>query len=381
MNRKYNGSDRLRPRRIAHRIWSVVVGFMLLLSGCSSESENAISEGPLKSRITEKPPVSKPVSTIAANPSLSDESAAVKSSSPGALLPQATTVLNSSGIEFVPIPVGGFVMGDLRDGVSDKDKVKPHEVKITRSFEMSKHEITVGQFRLFVEATNRITDSEAAAGSVRGFDTKQSSFIDNGSFNWRSPGFEQSERHPVVYVSRDDAMEFCRWLTATDSDGKTYRLPTEAEWEYACRAGTKTRFSCGDDPTSQAGFANVADQALTRVWPENPFELKLNDEHPFTAPVGAFKPNPFGLCDMHGNVWEWCFDRYSVSYYAQSPVQDPTGPEFPPNIDLNDPHIKALAYAARGGSWGSFVADSSFRNSWAGNLGRGDFGFRVVRGL
>jgi sulfatase modifying factor 1 len=334
-------------------------GRQIVKSGVRSESENP-----------KVGPVSNPGTTSAASPSPFEESPPAESSSPGASSPQAAeTVLHSTGIEFVRVPAGGFVMGDLRDGVRIKDKVKPHEVQISRPFEMSRYEITVGQFRLLVEATNRITDSEAAAGSVRGFDRKHSSFIDNGSFNWRSPGYEQSDRHPVVYVSRDDAMEFCKWLTTTDSDGRTYRLPTEAEWEYACRAGTKTRFSCGDDPKGQAGFANVADQALTRVWPESPFELKLHDKHPFTAPVGSFKPNPFGLCDMHGNVWEWCSDKYSRRYYARSPVQDPTGPKV------------GRTYAARGGSWASFIADSSFRNSWKGNVGRADFGFRVVREL
>ena len=272
-------------------------------------------------------------------------------------------------------------MGDLRDGVRVKDNVKPHEVQISRPFEMSKYEITVRQFRLFAEATNYVTDSEAAAGSVQGFDREQSKFIDDGSFNWRAAGFEQGDQHPVVYVSRGDAAQFCEWLTNTDSEGRTYRLPTEAEWEYACRAGTKTRFSNGDNPKGQAGFANVADQALTRVWPEAPFELELDDGHPFTAAVGSFKPNPFGLYDMHGNVWEWCSDVFSRTYYAQSPVRDPTGPAFPTNYDPNDPVVRSSMYVARGGSWVSFTADCSFRNTWKGDDGRADFGFRVVREL
>lgn len=291
------------------------------------------------------------------------------------------TVPNSSAIEFVRIPAGRFLMGDLRKGVRFREKVARHLVQISNPFEMSKHEISVDQFRSFVDATDRVTACESAAGSVQGFDRKQSKWIEDGSFNWRSPGYPQGDRHPVVYLDRFDAIEFCKWLTQTDKGGRTYRLPTEAEWEYACRAGTRTRFSTGDDPTTQVGFANVADQALLRVWPDAintpPHDLRPNDGHPFAARVGSFKPNQFGLCDMHGNVWEWCSDRYSSRYYAKAPLNDPTGPEIPPND--RDPVVRGLQYVTRGGSWVSFVADSSFRNAWRGNVGRADVGFRVVR--
>src|ERR1700683_2623540 len=102
-------------------------------------------------------------------------------------------------------------------------------------------------------------------------------------------------------------MAFCRWLSA--KTGKTFDLPTEAEWEYGCRAGARTRFFTGDDPGSLEGYANRADQALkgaldpmqTVGWEFAPW----NDGYAFTAPVGSFKPNAFGLYDMHGNAWEW----------------------------------------------------------------------------
>ena len=151
--------------------------------------------------------------------------------------------------------------------------------------------------------------------------------------------------HPVVYVSWNDADEFCKWLSK--KEGKTYRLPTEAEWEYACRAGTKTRYSFGDDPQELVRYANAADQDRKKLCPgcnvmipsfdasgkptgkKIPFPfLAGSDGFAWTAPVGKYKPNAFGLYDMHGNGWEWCSDWFDEHYYEKSPVDDPTGPDY-----------------------------------------------------
>ena len=144
-------------------------------------------------------------------------------------------------------------------------------------------------------------------------------------------GFEQTDEHPVVNVSWNDATAFCNWLST--KEGKTYRLPTEAEWEYACRAGTTTRYYSGDDPETLAKVGNVADAATKAAFPQSPGPfLKASDGYAFTSPVGMFRPNAFGLFDMHGNVQQWCADRYDEGpngtwYYRDSPVDDPQGPD------------------------------------------------------
>ena len=163
-------------------------------------------------------------------------------------------------------------------------------------------------------------------------------------------------------------MAFCKWLSK--KEGKTYRLPTEAEWEYACRAGTTTRFNCGDDPDTLLEAANM-DHVKGRTEFPHVQELELPKDKPvtFTVPVGSFKPNRFGLYDMHGNVWEWCSDWYGEDYYANSPVDDPQGPD--------DGHLRVR----RGGAWHSYPiwARASFRN-WNMPASRCvNLGFRVVR--
>ena len=124
-------------------------------------------------------------------------------------------------------------------------------------------------------------------------------------------GFEQTDEHPVVNVSWNDALAFCRWLSK--KEGKICRLPTEAEWEYACRAGSTTRYCFGDDASDLGEYA----------W------YGANSDRK-THPVGTKKPNAWGLYDMHGNAWEWCADGYDAEYYEKSPTDDPTGPATEP---------------------------------------------------
>ena len=143
----------------------------------------------------------------------------------------------------------------------------------------------------------------------------------------------------------------CYWLRPTE--GRRYRLPTEAEWEYACRAGTRTRYHAGDDPDALPGVANTFDARTAARWPRwKAFAVSGSDAFTFTAPVGSFAPNAFGLYDMHGNVWEWVADWYAHDYYARSPREDPTGP------------ASGEVRVRRGGSWHTWplYARASFRN-------------------
>ncbi|RZI92965.1 MAG: formylglycine-generating enzyme family protein, partial [Rubrivivax sp.] len=152
-------------------------------------------------------------------------------------------------------------------------------------------------------------------------------------------------------VTWHDAVAMARWLSA--KEGRRYRLPTEAEWEYACRAGQTTRFQNGDDPQALTRAGNLFDQDAARHWPQwAPQATKGRDGYDFTAPVGRFAPNAFGLHDLHGNVWEWTSDYYGEDYYARSPIDDPQGPA--------DGNVRVR----RGGSWHTwpFYARCSFRN-------------------
>jgi formylglycine-generating enzyme required for sulfatase activity len=138
----------------------------------------------------------------------------------------------------------------------------------------------------------------------------------------RPAGVERTDEHLMVNVSRNDAVAFCEWLSR--QEGATYRLPTEAEWEYACRAGTTTKYSCGDDPEGLAAVGNIADGTAKARYP-NWTTIAVRDGFVYTAPVGRYQPNAWGLFDMHANVWEWCSDGYAADYYKRSPVDDPQG--------------------------------------------------------
>ncbi|MDZ7620048.1 MAG: formylglycine-generating enzyme family protein [Patescibacteria group bacterium] len=226
-------------------------------------------------------------------------------------------------LEMVLIPAGAFTMGD--DAGLDDEK-PAHKVTITKPFYLGKHEVTVEQFRRFVEATGYLTDAEKGTGfeGAFGWDREAMEFAMNAEYSWRSPGFPQSDTDPVVNVSWNDAVAFCEWLSR--EEGKSYRLPTEAEWEYACRAGTTTDYSHGDDPEGVAKVGNVADAEFAEQFPELEGLIKASDGFVHTSPAGSFPPNAFGLRDMHGNVWEWCADWYDPEYYALAPANDPLGP-------------------------------------------------------
>jgi formylglycine-generating enzyme required for sulfatase activity len=162
---------------------------------------------------------------------------------------------------------------------------------------------------------------------------------------WDDRRFNQPEQ-PVVGVSWDAAQAFCAWAGV--------RLPTEAEWEYACRAGTTTEYSFGDDEKMLGEYG----------W----FDKNSGGQ---TQPVGAKKPNPWGLHDMHGNVWEWCQDWFSADYYKRSPAADPTGPE------------KGAFRVYRGGCWlyGAECCRSAYRNGSTPEIRIEYLGFRVARSL
>jgi sulfatase modifying factor 1 len=277
-------------------------------------------------------------------------------------VPWQTT--NSVGMSLLLIPAGKFVMGSPKGEQDRLDEELAHEVEITRRFYMGRTEVTVGQFKAFVKAAGYRTEAERDGTGGRAFDGTE--FVQKPEFTWKSLHFAQADDLPVVVVSWNDAVAFCEWLSK--QEGRKYRLPTEAEWEYACRAETTTRFNSGQRDDDLKGSANIADAALRAKWQDAFWAVKWDDGHAYTAPVGSFRANAFGLCDMHGNAWEWCADWYAEGYYSKSPRRDPTGP--------TDGKLKV----ARGGAWSTQpkFCRAAFRD-WHEPTYRSDcVGFRVV---
>jgi sulfatase modifying factor 1 len=266
------------------------------------------------------------------------------------------TVTNTLGMKFVAIPAGEFVMGAEEDRSETLKYFSPycdpkwldgelprHPVRITKPFLIGQYEVTLGEFLMFYHQAPYKTEIERDGKPGARYESTEKP-IQSSNFRPWAPGWKIEMDHPAVFVSWNDAAEFCKWLSK--KEGKTYRLPTEAEWEYACRAGTKSRYSFGNDPQELVRHGNAADQYRKLHCPgcnvmiptfdadgkktdkKIPFPfLAGNDGFVWTSPVGKFKPNAFGLYDMHGNGWEWCSDWFDEHYYEKSPVDDPAGPE------------------------------------------------------
>ncbi len=297
--------------------------------------------------------------------------------------PKPFVIENSIGMKFVRVPGGEFNMGsdesptalalsfpqyDPSRLLALRDEAPVHRVRITRDFFIGQHEVTVEQFRRFINASGYVPESIADGTGGYGYsaahDPATAARGDafegrDPKYSWQSTGFAQGDAHPVLNVTWNDAQAMAAWLG--QREGKTYRLPTEAEWEYACRAGSRTRYHpaqgaderAGNDPTSLLKIANTYDADGYDIWQQwSAYAAPGRDGYAFTAPVGSFAPNAFGLYDMLGNAWEWTSDWHGENYYAASPVSDPTGPQ------IGDVRVR------RGGSWQSWALYSrcSYRN-------------------
>ena len=273
---------------------------------------------------------------------------------------------NSIGMKLVTIPEGKFLMGSPTDEQERSTDEQQHPVRITRPFEMGVYEVTRGQFGRFVETASYRTDAEKDGKGGWGWNETAARFEQDPKYTWRNPGFDQTDEHPVVNVSWNDAVAFCEWLSK--QEGRQYRLPTEAQWEYACRAGTKGRFSSGDDPESLTTVGNVADGTMKAKYSRRTGTISARDGYVYTAPIGQFRPNGFGPYDMHGNATEWCADWYGEDYYGKSPADDPSGPS------------AGSFRVIRGGGWDydAFYCRSAYRNYSGPTSRRYYIGFRVV---
>ncbi|HEX4143162.1 MAG TPA: formylglycine-generating enzyme family protein [Pirellulales bacterium] len=305
------------------------------------------------------------------------------------------TITNSIGMKLVAIPAGEFEMGAVSTRL-ELMKLFPycdpawidgewprHHVRITKPFYMGQYEVTLRELLVFYFNSGYRLDCERDGKPSWGYASDGQTLIKSHKFRPWDPGWKIEQDHPAVYISWNDAMAFCGWLSKREK--KSYRLATEAEWEYACRAGTITRYFFGNDSEQLIDYGDVADAdrkaisgnaVLTKFTTAGqptggtvPFPfLSGSDGYAWTAPVGKYRPNAFGLYDTHGNVWEWCGDFYDENYYERSPVDDPQGP---PSGELR--------VARGGGFYGTPVSVRCARRDRTAPSYR-DFsrGFRVV---
>ena len=210
----------------------------------------------------------------------------------------------------VVIRAGAFLMGGPRSEPGSLESERPqHRVRLL-SFAAGKYEVTRGEFAFFVSQTGY----DAKTGGCSGY-TGRASFEMRPDFNWETPGFPQTDEHPVVCVSWTDAQAYVQWLRR--ETGKPYRLFSESEWEYAARGAAETEFWWGKDVDAACSFANTADISAKRIFPHWGV-TNCDDRYVFTSPVGSFRANSAGLHDMGGNVWEWVADCWTRTY-SQAP--------------------------------------------------------------
>jgi formylglycine-generating enzyme required for sulfatase activity/tetratricopeptide (TPR) repeat protein len=244
------------------------------------------------------------------------------------------TIINSIGMKFVPIPAGEFLMGSPEDcPLGDPEEEFQHEVRITKPFLLGMCQVTQAQY-------------EKVTGE--------------------NPSFFNGPDLPVEHLTWNEARRFCELLTASPEElaaKRHYRLPTEAEWEYACRAGTATTFNTGD--TLEIDHARFATKRRSSPKP--------------IAPVGSYPPNAWGLYDMHGNVWEWTNDWFSADYFRDSPVDDPQGPATGTHHTLRGGSASVEAHECRCAIRGEASAVDGPEPSTGNRYPLyGDFGIRVV---
>jgi formylglycine-generating enzyme required for sulfatase activity len=286
---------------------------------------------------------------------------------------------NTLGMTMVRIKPGVFQMGSTKAQIDMllkqfanlkrewyEDEQPQHSVKITKPFYLAEHQVTVGQFRRFIESSGYRTEAEMSGEGSYGWDGKEWKL--DPKKNWRNPGFTQGDDHPVVCVSHNDARAFLGWLSDQEKEKKRgYCLPTEAQWEYACRARTGGLYGDSDDPESLVRFANVADASYKKAFP-NSTCIRGDDGFVYTAPVGSFEPNAWHLYDMIGNVWEWCDDWFDGKFYQSSPEENPH-------------NTAAASYRViRGGGWHYHPADCRPAYRYGGPLTDRYYclGFRVA---
>lgn len=371
-----------------------------------SEDAPGVPDTPAK---TAEPPKTKPPTVVAAVPSPVNPLPTVEKIIPATLLKlpmpadsiaklqaawsrevkRPVTKSNTLEMPFVLIPPGEFDMGVIPDeavGVNSDQTASPsrskqfdrprHRVRITQPFAIGQYEVTVGQFRQFVNATRykTLAERETATGVSLSEGLIQNKRLRQPSFSWQFAGeFPVEDIQPVTNLSWYDAVAFCEWLS--QKEGLTYRLPTEAEWEYVARAGAGT-FADGSEEllTSIKQGSNLADISGKREFSSSGFvtnSVDWDDTFAAQSPVGRFSQNTLGLHDLCGNVAEWCADRYDAEYYKAAPLENPRGPS------------SGAFRVIRGASWQSTVTDCrpELRGFAIPTQAQLNVGFRLIQEL
>ncbi len=314
-----------------------------------------------------------------AQPPVSSAKAASAAALPAALPAASATpgVLRDcpSCPEMIVVPAGNFLLGTSASALEvevERGEAPPLPMTIARAFAIGRYEVTVAEFRAFSEAMqySPAGDCRVASGGA---------WLRLPDRGWQDPGFAApaADSEPVVCVSWDDAKAYTDWLAKTT--GNAYRLPSEAEWEYAARGGTTTPRYFGDRDSDEASlltvaceYANLYDaSAVTELAFLQP-NARCSDAHTYAAAVGSFKPNAFDLYDMIGNAREWVQDCYTTSYVGRP--MDGRAWEWAGGCELR---------AVRGGGWASRPAASraAARGAELQGLRQSDLGFRVAREL
>lgn len=254
---------------------------------------------------------------------------------------------------------GCFVMGD-RFGDGYPDEKPTHEVCLD-DFYFAKYEVTLGAFRQFVNDTGYVTTAENGSGcrALVGTD-----WVTSSGATWKDPGFRQGHNSPVTCVSHADAVAYAKWKGKKNR--RTYRLPTEAEWEYASRnRGRNLKYPWGNQ---EEPYGNIYDKTAQRHLGPIAALDEYYDGYTYTSPVAGQAPSPMGIHGLSGNLWEWTHDYYSRDYYSKSPRTNPPGPE------------SGSKKVIRGGSW--YSKFSCLRTSKRSSLPPSDsytiVGFRLV---
>lgn len=244
--------------------------------------------------------------------------------------------------ELIVIPAGTFLMGDEHSTQPDE---RPRHRVTLNAFKMARHEVTRSQFLVFVRATGYQNSAPCWGWQEHGLRT-------HPEWSWQMPGFDQEDDHPVACISWDDAHAYLRWLNEVLAPARPYRLPTEAEWEYAARAGSQARYPWGDHMAESAFNCWVCDDGFEQ-----------------TSPVGRFPANGFGLHDMSGNQWEWVQDCYVDHYRNASPAG--SAYEF----------SSCPSRVMRGGSWGDNATflRAAYRVPYRPGYRQQAFGFRLAQ--
>lgn len=293
--------------------------------------------------------------------------------SPGQAITDKFLDRHGSAPTLIVVPIGSFVMGSPDTDAEHRSTEEPQrEVKIETGFALGRDELTVGEFGAFVDDSSYTTDAEKT-GSSTIYDEESGRLIERRGITWRDDylGNRAAEDLPVIHVSWNDATAYARWLSART--GKPYRLPSEAEFEYALRAGSTARYPWGDGnpvkPTENLTGDGDRSPHLKRSWAKA--FPKYDDGFWGPAPVAKFPPNAFGLRDMDGNVSEWTADCWHDNY-TRAPADS--------RAWVNP---GCAAHVIRGGSWGSAPdqARSSYRLAAPSDTRSARVGIRVARDL